>query len=111
MLTVQLLAVPVQAPVQPAKREPVAGTAVSVTVLPIAIERLHVLPQSMLPSPLPTVPLPVPARATASVQCVRVKVAVAVLAASIVTVQGPLPAQAPLQPANADSAAAVGVRV
>ena len=52
------LPVPVQAPLQPAKVEPVAGAAVSVTVVPLAYVAAQVDPQ-LMPEPL-TVPLPVP---------------------------------------------------
>jgi hypothetical protein len=60
-----------------------------------------------------TVPLPVPALLTVSVNVVvwRVKVAATVVGAFIVTVQGPVPVQPPLQPVKVDPLAALAVRV
>ena len=67
MLMTQVVAVPVQAPLQPAKLEPAAGVSWSVTEELLAKLPLHALPQLMLPG-LPavetTVPLPVPPFAT-----------------------------------------------
>ena len=51
-------AVPVQAPVHPAKKKPVAGVAVSVTSLPPGKEAAQVVPQSMPAGSLLTTPLP-----------------------------------------------------
>jgi hypothetical protein len=53
--------VPVQAPLQPLKLEPVAGVAVRVTLLPEMKSALQVAPQSMPVGLLVTVPVPVPA--------------------------------------------------
>src|SRR6185436_14583160 len=47
MVSWQVVAVPVQSPLQPAKVEPVAGAAVSVTVAPSAKSCVQVAPQSM----------------------------------------------------------------
>jgi hypothetical protein len=60
-----------------------------------------------------TVPLPVPALLTVSVNVVvwGVKVAATVVGAFIVTVQGPVPVQPPLQPAKVDPLAGLAVRV
>jgi hypothetical protein len=52
--------VPVHAPLQPVKVEPVAGVAVSVTVAPPVKLALQVLPQVMPVGFEVTVPLPVP---------------------------------------------------
>jgi hypothetical protein len=75
-LTVTLLliwtvheAVPVQPPpLQPAKTDPEAATAVSVTVVPPENDREHVVPQLMPLGLLVTVPLPVPFLVTWSVK-------------------------------------------
>jgi len=53
--------VPVQAPLQPAKVEPLAAAAVRVTEVPLAKLALHVLPQLMPVGDEVTVPVPVPA--------------------------------------------------
>ena len=65
MVTEQL-PVPVQAPPQPAKTEPLPGVAVSVTAVPLASVAEHVVPQSTPAGLLVTVPVPVPFRATLS---------------------------------------------
>ena len=52
--------VPEQAPLQPAKDEPAAGAAVSVTVVPEVTDCEHVAPQ-LIPDGIPvTVPEPLP---------------------------------------------------
>jgi len=66
MLTRQL-PVPLQAPLQPVKVEPVPGVAVRVTVLPAAMVALQVLPQFTPAGDEVTVPAPVPALVTLSV--------------------------------------------
>ena len=60
MVTVQVRAVPLQAPLQPPKLEFVSAVAVSVTLLPCANEALHVVPQLMPAGLLETPPVPVP---------------------------------------------------
>jgi len=47
MLTVQVLAAPVQAPLHPANREPAAGEAVRVTDVPLSYDSEQSLPQVM----------------------------------------------------------------
>ena len=112
------LPVPEQAPLQPANTEAeVAGDAVSVTTVPvlIALELVHV-PEGtpalivQLTPPVPvTLPLPTPAPLTVTV--VRLKVAVTAWAAVMLTLHGMVvPLQAPLHPAKADPAGALGVR-
>ena len=59
---------------------------------------------------LATVPAPVPLGVTVSTK-VGVKIAVTVVAAETVTVQGPVPMHAPLQPVKAEPAAGVAVSV
>jgi hypothetical protein len=61
--------VPVQPPpLQPAKKDPEAGTAVSVTVVPPENDREQVVPQLMPLGLLVTVPLPAPFLVTWSVK-------------------------------------------
>ena len=55
-------------------------------------------------------PEPFPAVDTVNAYCLRVKVAVTLLAASIVTLQAPVPKQAPDQPPNCEPEAGVAVR-
>src|SRR5437899_1262843 len=57
-------------PLQPAKVEPVAGFAVSVTNVPLSNEAEQVTPQSIPGGLEVTVPLPEPSRVTERVNCV-----------------------------------------
>lgn len=105
-------AVPAQAPSQPAKVEPVAGVAVSVTVAPEAKFAVQSALQAIPAGLLVMVPVPVLLTVSAKVPTWLVsKVAVTALAAFMVTVQVPVPVQAPLQPAKLEPAAAVALRV
>src|SRR5213594_2466079 len=98
-------------PLQPLKVEPAAGTAVSVTAVPLAKLAAQVAPQLMPAGLLVTVPAPAPALETVSTRA-GVKVAVTVVAAEIVTVQVPAPEQpAPLQPPKVEPAAGAAVSV
>src|SRR3954467_8488069 len=54
------LAVPPPAPLQPAKRDPAAAVAVSVTFVPSSKVSLQVAPHVMPAGALPTLPVPVP---------------------------------------------------
>ena len=116
MVTVQV-PVPEQAPLQPAKVEPELATAVRVTLVPWAKVVLHVPPQLMPPGELVTAPVPVPLGATLNVNCggggavPELKFAVATTAELIVSVQLPVPEQAPLQPVKVDPAFGVAMRV
>src|SRR5215468_9087464 len=105
--------VPVQAPLQPEKVEPLAAAAVRVTEVPLAKLALHVLPQLMPAGEEVTVPVPLPALVTVRVGLVPVelKVAVTDCADAIDTVQVPVPVQLPLQPAKVEPLAATAVRV
>jgi hypothetical protein len=110
IVTVQLL--PAQAPVQPVKVEPAAALAVSVTLVPPPKLALHVPGQLMPAGVLVTVPEPVPAVVTDNAKLTRLKVAVTDWAAFIVTVQLPVPVQAPpLHPAKVEPVAALAVSV
>lgn len=113
MLTTQL-EVPLQAPPQPAKLEPLPGVAVRVTVAPLLKLAVQLAPQLIPAGELVTVPLPVPALVTLRAKLVPevLKVAVTDLAALMVRVQLPVPVQPPpLQPAKLEPLSAVAVRV
>jgi phage tail protein X len=112
MVTLQV-PVPVQAPPHPANVEPEPTTAVSFTTVPLLKFALQVLGQVIPLGLLVTLPDPVPANVTESAKVVAevLNVAVTDLAALIVTLQVPVPLQAPLQPAKVDPAAAAAVKV
>src|SRR5689334_18787849 len=76
MVTVQVVAVPVQEPLEPVKLEVGDGAAVRVTLVPVAKLAEQVVPQLTPAGALVTVPVPVPARVTVRVRT-AVKVAVA----------------------------------
>jgi hypothetical protein len=95
-------------PLQPLKPQPFVGAAVSVTCVPPPKLELHVDGQLIPGGELVTVPLP--AMLTDKVAFCT-KVAVIASAAFIVTVQPPLPVQAPLQLLKAQPLAGVGVKV
>src|SRR5260370_27968983 len=99
-------------PLQPAKVEPPAGAAVSVTSVPLLYKAEHVAPQ-LIPAGLEvTVPLPDPVLLTESVNVWTLNVAVTVAAAFMVTAHLPVPDQPPpLQPAKADPPAGAAVSV
>lgn len=102
-------AVPVQAPVHPLNTDPACGAAFSVTTVLVASEALQV-PGQLMPLPV-TVPDPVPVSVTFTGKEVGMKSAPTDAAAFIVTVQPPVPEQAPLHPLNVDPAFADGVSV
>ena len=58
-VTVQV-PVPEQPPLQPVKREPAAGVAVSVIIVPLVYEAAHVVPHEMPAGALVTLPVPAP---------------------------------------------------
>src|SRR5262245_240721 len=113
IVTVQVVAVLVQPPLQPENVEPAACAAVRVTAVPDESDIEHVVPQLMPAGELVIVPLPVPALLTVSAnEDGSANVAVTVRAALIGTVQVlAVPAQAPLQPVNVEPAAGAAVRV
>jgi hypothetical protein len=100
--TVQVVAVPPHAPLQPMKVAPSAGATVKVTDwlrMKVAEQEVPLLPQ--LIAPLPPLTLPLPVTETVSFGAAA-NVAPTVLAASIVTEHaGTLPEQAPVQPVKA----------
>src|SRR5437867_1143788 len=99
-------------PLQPVNVEPVAGVAVSVTLVPLSKEAEQVAPQSIPAGLEVTVPLPVPAPLTVRVTVWRLNVAVTVVAAFKVTEQVPVPKQPPpLQPVKVEPVAGVAVSV
>ncbi len=71
----------------------------------------QMMPQSIHMGEEDTVPLPLPALVTVRPKVLRLKVAVTDWATSIVTVQEPVPEQAPLQPAKTESTTGIAVRV
>src|SRR5437773_7101489 len=99
-------------PLQPAKVEPLADVAVSVTKVPLSNVAEQVAPQLIPAGFEVTAPLPVPALLTARVTLCSVKVAVTVVAAFKVTEQLPVPVQPPpFQPAKVEPLAGVAVSV
>lgn len=106
--------VPLHAPPQPAKVDPSPGAAVRVTRLGAAKPCEQSPGQSMPAGVLVTFPSPSPVFSTESVKLEGGSVsnpAVTDLAWSIVTVHGPVPLHAPLQPVNREPSAGVGVSV
>ncbi len=67
IVNVQVKLTPLQSPPQPARNEPPAGVAVSVTCEPEAKGAEHVCPHSIPGTLLETVPAPVPTLVTVSV--------------------------------------------
>jgi hypothetical protein len=116
MLTVQV-PVPEQAPLQPLKALPGSAVAVSVTLVPLGKDALQRVPQLMLQ--WVTVPVPGPALLTLSVYFGTglliatpvSKVAVTLCAWFMLTVQAPVPEQAPPQPLKVLPESAVAVSV
>src|SRR5439155_7493247 len=112
IMSAHVVAGPLQAPPQLAKRVWIPGAAVSVTWVPAVKLAEQVGPQSIPAGVLVTVPPADPRSATASVTGVSVNVALTVVASPIVTTQVPGPLHPPpLQPAKTDPAAAVAVSV
>jgi hypothetical protein len=109
--TVHVVAVPPHAPVQPPKLAPVFGVATSVTdALAANDAEQTVAPLPQLIAPLPPVTPPGPLTVTLRVTA-GTKVALTLVSADTVTVQLPLPLQAPPQPVNVypDDGVAVSV--
>ena len=104
-------AVPVHAPLQPAKVDPAAAVAVRVTEVPLLKLAEQVVPQLMPAGELVTVPLPAPALVSVRLKVCNVNVAVTDCAALMVTTQEAVPVHAPLHPVNTEPAAGVAVSV
>jgi len=94
-------------PLQLVKVEPAAGAAVRVTTVPVVKDVEQVVPQLMPAGELVMVPAPAVDRVSGNDCCI--KVAVTAVAAFIVRVQGPVPAQPPLQPLKVEPAAGAAV--
>jgi hypothetical protein len=100
--TVQVVPVPVHAPLHPPNAEPAFGSAVNVTLVPGLYGSLQSFPQVIPPGELVTVPSPAPAFVTSRTGLV-VKVAVTDREALIVSVHVvDVPVHAPPHPANVD---------
>jgi len=100
------------APLHPAKDEPVADVAVSVTGVPKAKLALQVCPQLIPEGLLVTLPVPVPLRATVSAGVVEeLKLAITEVFCVSITLQAPVPVQAPDHPANTEFAVGDAARV
>jgi hypothetical protein len=98
-------------PLQPVKVEPAAGVAVRAIEELAANEAEHVLPQAMPAGALVIVPVPAPDLVTVTMTDCSANVAETDAAAFIVTVQAPLPKQAPLHPVKPDPASGVTVKL
>src|SRR5258706_10304202 len=111
--------VPVHAPLQPANIEPEFGVAMSVRTVPPRTSEKHAVPQLKPSGDDVTTPLPAPALTMVSDGVpvgggggpVAVKTAPTLVAAFRVTVQVPVPEQAPLQPPKVDPEAGVAVSI
>src|SRR5262245_44171686 len=101
--------VPEQAPVQPAKVEPVFAAAVSCTTVPRLKSAVQIVPQFIPVGLLVTIPIPVPVSAIVRVATLRSKPAVTDTTAFISTWHDPVPEQAPVQPINFESASGAAV--
>ena len=97
--------VPVQAPLQPRERRARRRCGGQCDHGAVGVRAGTSAPHEMPAGALVTVPLPVPVLVTVSAKSGGMKVAVTDVAALIVTVQAPVPVQAPLQPVNVEPAA------
>jgi hypothetical protein len=111
IVTLQVAPLTLSQPVQLAKLEPVAGTAVSVTGVPYGRLAVHAAPQSIDPPAPVTVPAPAPAFTTVSAWPFNANAAATTVSASIVTLQvPPVTVSHPVQPVKVEPVAAVAVR-
>ncbi len=102
--------VPEHAPPQPLNTDPEAGAAAKLTTVPELYWKEHAAPQLIPAGELVTVPLPVPIFVTDNWNN-GTKVAVTMVAEFTVTLQVPVPVQAPPQPVNAIPASGAAVRI
>ena len=99
---------PLHPSLQPRKREPASGSAVSVTVVPESRLAAQVGPQSMPAGRERTVPEPV--LLMVREKRIRSKLAVTAASAPSNTEHCPAPAQSPIQPENLQLAAGIATR-
>src|SRR3989442_3484665 len=113
IVTVHVVVVPLQAPLQPLKRAWVPGVAVSVTVVPVLKLAEQIDPQVIPAGLLIAVPPAEPRIATVNVtEVLSVNVAVTVVLALSVTRPVPVPLQPPsLHPPKAEYVAGAAVNV
>lgn len=113
MITTQVGDVPEQPCFHPLKTAPVAGTAVSVTFVPVAKLALHDDPHDTPAGDDVTVPLPLPLSTTVRVcEAAGWNVALTDMFADMVTVHvDAVPAQPPAHPANTEPVAGDAVSV
>jgi len=113
IVSVHVVAVPLQAPPQPLNRAWVPGIAVSVTIVPTLKLAEQLAPQMIPAGSLVTAPAAEPRAVTVNVTLVlSVNVAVTAVLALSVTMQVPVPLHPPpLHPANVESAAGAAVNV
>lgn len=103
IVTVQLVALPEQAPVQPTKVLPEAAAAVRVTVVPLAKDCVQLpAPEQLIPAGLEvTAPAPPIVTCSGSIWMADAKLAPTVSAAlTVITQLSAVPEHAPLQPTN-----------
>ncbi len=107
--------VPAHAPPHPRKVEPVSGIAVSFTDVLAPKAAWQLVEQSSPAGEESILPVPLPVLVTLSVYvavgAAVANMAVTLLAASIVTVQAPVPVHAPLQPVKVEPVAGTAVKV
>jgi len=109
-VSVQVGLLPLHPPAHPAKYEFVAAVALRVIRVPGLKLAVHVCPQLIPSGSLVTLPLPVPPRVTASTGNV-LKAAVTETFLASVTLQTPMPLQAPDHPAKKELPAGAAVSV
>src|SRR5688572_21404481 len=97
-------------PLQPVKVDPPVGAASSTTLLAVKNSAEQTAPQEIPLGLLVTVPKPFPALTTLNLLAAAATMKRAVTVELLVTAQGPVPEQAPLQPANVEPGAAAAFK-